>query len=82
MFIPDLFREAASDGVRDGEVLAAKPGARWCAVETVAGVTLGDEVELRHGMLQSMVMRHSLKADAVGQTPWLGEPKTMESTIR
>ena len=49
VFIPDLFREVAPDGVRDAERLAARPGARWCAAETVAGVTLGDEVELRHG---------------------------------
>ena len=46
---PDLFRESASDGVCDVDWLSARPGARWYAVETVAGVTLGDEVELRHG---------------------------------
>ena len=44
-FSPDLFREVAPDGVRDGERLAARPGTRWCAAETGAGVTLGDEVE-------------------------------------
>ena len=46
VFIPDLFREVAQDGVRDVERLSARPGARGYAV---AGVTLGDEVELRHG---------------------------------
>ena len=44
-----MFSEAASDGVRDVDGLSARPGARWYVVETVAGVTLGDEVELRHG---------------------------------
>ena len=48
-FIPDLFREVARDGVGDGERLAARPGTRWCAAETGAGVTLGDEVGLRDG---------------------------------
>ena len=47
--IPDLFREVAPDGVRDGERLAARPGTRWYAAETGAGATLGDEVKLRHG---------------------------------
>ena len=44
---PDLFR--AQDGVRDGERLAARPGTRWYAAETGAGVTLGGEVEFRDG---------------------------------
>ena len=48
-FIPDLFREVAPDGVRDGERLASRPGTRWCAAGTGAGVTLGEDVELRHG---------------------------------
>ena len=48
-FIPDVFREVAQDGVRDGEWLAARPGNLWHAAETGAGVTLGDEVELRDG---------------------------------
>ena len=48
-FIPDLFRGVAQDGVRDVERLAARPGTRWCAAETGAGVSLGDEVVLGDG---------------------------------
>ena len=48
-FIPDQFSEVAQDAVRDGERLAARPGTRWYAAETGAGVTLGAEVELRGG---------------------------------
>ena len=44
-----MFREVAQNGVRDGERLAARLGNRWYAAETGAGVTLGDEVELRDG---------------------------------
>ena len=48
-FIPDLFREVAQGGVRDGERLAARLGTRRCAAEIGAGVTLGDAVEFRDG---------------------------------
>ena len=34
-FIPDLFREVAQDGVRDGERLAARPGTHWYAAENL-----------------------------------------------
>ena len=37
VFIPELFKGFAPDGVRDGERLAARPGARWYAAETGAG---------------------------------------------
>ena len=37
-FIPDFFREAALDGMRDQERPAARPGTRWYAAETGAGV--------------------------------------------
>ena len=48
-FVPELFRGVAAVVARDDETLDAGPGTRWYAAESGGGVTLGDEVELRHG---------------------------------